>query len=219
MFDRTGYEVITNTYNLLNGEDFKDPYHPTKFGVGYCGTKYPCDGTRQYHLWNGMLHRCYGCDYTVANKTYHDVFVEDYLHSYENFYEFVTGIEGFHLGYEMEKDLLVKNNKLYSRETICFVPKIINVAIQGGKKRIRDEKEGELPTGVFYRKDTGKYRAISGEYGKLKHCGQFDNPVDAFCAYKQSKEAYLKELAIQYKSTIDKRAFYALMNYNVEIDD
>jgi hypothetical protein len=217
VFKKTGYELVTCAINLVNGEDFKDPYHPAKFGVGYCGTKYPCETKRQYHLWSGMLQRCYASDYSIINYAYRDVFVEDFLHSYENFYEFVTSLKGFHLGYEMDKDLLIKNNKLYSRESICFIPKIINTAIQGGKTNIK--KQQGLPTGVFYRKDSGKYRAISGEYGKLKHCGQYDNPIDAFNAYKQSKESYLKELAIQYKDTLDERAFSALMNFNVEITD
>lgn len=217
VFLATGYELVTLTKNLHSGKDFKDPYHPSKFGVGYCGTKYPCEKERHYHLWSGMLQRCYACDYSLANQTYKDVYVEDFLLSYENFYELVDSKEGFHLGYEMDKDLLIKGNKVYSRESICFLPKIINVAIQGGKSNI--DKSMNLPLGVFYRKDTGKYRAISGEYGKLKDCGQYDNPLDAFNAYKESKELYLKELALQYKDTLEAKAFAALMNYSVEITD
>lgn len=167
------------------------------------------------HLWSGMLQRCYASDYTRINPSYEDVFVEEFLHGYEDFYEFVNTKKGFKLGYEMDKDLLVRGCRVYARDTISFIPKIINVAIQGGKSKVKLE----LPVGVFYRKDTKKYRAISGEYGKLVHCGQFNNPEDAFFAYKKSKERYLKELANLYKDTIDLDAYEALMNYEVLITD
>ena len=36
---------------------------------------------------------------------------------------------------------------------------------------------------------------------------------------KQVKEAHLKELAAKWKSQIDERAYLALINYEVHIDD
>ena len=41
----------------------------------------------------------------------------------------------------------------------------------------------------------------------------------AFNAYKTAKEAFVKEQASEFKSQIDERAYEALMNYTVEIDD
>lgn len=55
-----------------------------------------------------MLQRCYASDYTRINPSYEDVFVEEFLHGYEDFYEFVNTKKGFKLGYEMDKDLLVR---------------------------------------------------------------------------------------------------------------
>ena len=38
-------------------------------------------------------------------------------------------------------------------------------------------------------------------------------------AYKQAKESFIKEQANNWKSQIDDRAYNALMNYTVDIDD
>ena len=55
--------------------------------------------------------------------------------------------------------------------------------------------------------------------GKQEHLGFFNTEIEAFNAYKQAKENYLKELANKWKSQIDERAYNALMNYEVNIDD
>jgi hypothetical protein len=55
--------------------------------------------------------------------------------------------------------------------------------------------------------------------GKNKHLGTYRNKEDAFVAYKTFKEAYIKEVANEYRTQIDPRAYEALMNYEVNIYD
>ena len=55
--------------------------------------------------------------------------------------------------------------------------------------------------------------------GNQQSLGYYDNEYDAYLAYKQAKEAYLKELADKYKDMLDPRAYSALQNYVVNIDD
>ena len=43
--------------------------------------------------------------------------------------------------------------------------------------------------------------------------------LDAFNAYKVEKELYVKELAQKYQNDIDERAYVALLNYKVDIND
>ncbi|MGD4514693.1 hypothetical protein QT738_22515, partial [Xanthomonas citri pv. citri] len=55
--------------------------------------------------------------------------------------------------------------------------------------------------------------------GKAKYIGLYDTEIEAFNAYKEAKESYLKELANKWKSQIDDRAYKALMNYEVGAGD
>ena len=43
--------------------------------------------------------------------------------------------------------------------------------------------------------------------------------IEAFNAYKQAKESFVKEQANKWKGKIGERAYNALMNYKVEITD
>ena len=43
--------------------------------------------------------------------------------------------------------------------------------------------------------------------------------IEDFNAYKQAKEAFVKEQASKWEGKIDDRAYNALMNYEVEITD
>lgn len=48
-------------------------------------------------------------------------------------------------GWEIDKDVLFKGNKLYSPETCCFLPKEVNSFFTIKRRR----KKGNLPLGVF----------------------------------------------------------------------
>ena len=47
----------------------------------------------------------------------------------------------------------------------------------------------------------------------------FNTELEAFNAYKEAKESFIKEQANKWKSQIDERAYQALINYTVEITD
>ena len=51
------------------------------------------------------------------------------------------------------------------------------------------------------------------------HLGYFSKPDEAFNAYKEAKEVYIKSLAEKWKDKIDPRVYEALMKYRVEITD
>lgn len=81
----------------------------------------------------------------------------------------------------------------------------------------RQLDRGTFPIGVS--KDGKNYRAQCSYNGIRKNIGTFTTPELAFNAYKTFKEAHIKELAEKYKTTIDQRAYLALMNYEVDIND
>ena len=60
---------------------------------------------------------------------------------------------------------------------------------------------------------------VSKNKGKQEFLGYFNTEIEAFNAYKKAKESFVKEQAEKWEDKIDERAYDALMNYEVEIDD
>lgn len=114
----------------------------------------------------------------------------------------------------LDKDLLVKGNKLYGEDLCIFLPHEINCFLTK-----RDAKRGELPIGVSYKKLNNNYTATIRRHGKSNHLCSTASIEVAFMTYKLAKESYAKELATKWQSQIDPRAYEALMNYTVEITD
>ena len=117
---------------------------------------------------------------------------------------------------EIDKDLLVKGNKTYSKDTCCFIPIEINSLMV-----MHRSSRGAHPCGVHFRKRYTKrpYCAVISRGGAYKTLGYFATAEEAFYVYKEAKEAYIKEVANKWKDQIDVRAYNALMNYQVEITD
>lgn len=51
------------------------------------------------------------------------------------------------------------------------------------------------------------------------YLGTFDTINEAFNAYKEAKEKYIKEVADKWKDQLEPRVYEALYNYKVEIND
>ena len=114
----------------------------------------------------------------------------------------------------LNKDILQKGNKLYSKDACCFVPSEINMLLTK-----RDNARGEWPVGVYFDKRDGKFVARLNINGKQKNLGYFTTPDEAFQAYKHAKEANIKVVAQKWQHHLDERVFQALMAYEVSIDD
>lgn len=222
-FSQTGYETTVQLTNIKSGI-IKDPYSPSVYGVGILGTKYlsTVNGvrTKEYALWMDMLRRCYSDTYKKKNQTYTDCEVSDKFKSYEYFYEWCNKQIGFNVDgngnqFQLDKDLLIKANKVYSESTCVFLPKEINSVLTKCTA-----SRGEHLIGVCWHNTNKAFVArVHKNKGKPEHLGLFNTEIEAFNAYKQAKEAYLKELANKWKGQIDERAYEALMNYQVEITD
>lgn len=173
-------------------------------------------GTSAYQLWTNMLMRCYDNRIHRHRPAYSQVSVCDSWLLLSNFLKWFNDPEnGYMDGYHLDKDIIIKNNKIYSPSTCCFVPTEINTLFTN-RKRLR----GQYPIGVS-KKDGGFQSAIDLGNGKHKYLGFFNNPEDAFCVYKEAKESYIKSIASQYFSQgrITERVFKAMLRYQIEITD
>ena len=218
-FLKTDYETTVQLINIKSGS-IKDPYSPSVYSVGVLGAKYPSrvNGvlTREYKLWMDMLRRCYSDGFKKKHLTYKDCEVSDKFKSYEYFYEWCNKQIGFsNQSWQLDKDLLIKGNKVYSEDSCVFIPQEINkVLVKCTASR------GEHLIGVYWCKKGKAFKAqISKNKGKQEFLGYFNTELEAFDAYKVAKETYIKEQANKFKSQIDTRAYQALMNYTVEITD
>ena len=218
-FLKTGYETTVELVSIRNG-NVKDPYLPSVFDVGIVGAKYSSTingvRTKEYVLWKSMLTRCYSTVHKKKNPTYIDCEVSDNFKSYEYFYEWCHKQIGFdNQGWHLDKDLLVKGNKVYNESTCIFIPSEINSVLTKCTA-----SRGKYLIGVSWHNTNKAFVArVNKNKGKQEWLGVFNTEIEAFNAYKQAKEKYLKELADKWKDKIDDRAYNALMKYTVEITD
>ena len=221
-FTETGYVVQTTLDNARKGS-VRDKMLPTVHGVGVMGEQRGhINGVplTEYILWSSMLGRCYSNNRLRKQQSYSLCGVSDNFKYLPYFKEWCNTQVGFKSlddkgkAFALDKDILVKGNKLYSEDTCCFVPEEINsLFIKSSSCKITKG------LGVYFHRRVKKYAATIGMYGKSRHLGYFDTPEEAFYVYKTNKEVYIKEMANKWKDQIDHRTHEALMNWEIEITD
>ena len=194
---------------------------PTVRGVGYLGSNLDLKSTyngkpcKIYKQWYNMIERCYNEKLYQRRPTYIDCYVSDDFKDYSKWRDWFDNYQYKHDGWHLDKDLLFKGNKIYSEPTCVFIPREINQVLTK-----REASRGEYLIGVYWDKTAKAFKAmVSKNKGKQEHLGYFNTEIEAFEAYKQAKENYIKELADKYKDMLDPRAYEALYNYTVDIDD
>ena len=221
--DKYKAKIHTNNSNFKKG-NIKNPYHPSVFGVGYIGEgKYKSRGkdgkkTKAYLTWHSMIERGYSEKFKNTHPTYRDCIVCEEWHNFLNFaewfYKHYYEIKGKTM--HLDKDILIKGNKINSPETCCLVPNDINTLFV---KRQNDR--GIYPIGVKLNKSKNKLEVTCSTLEKNEYLGTFplNRPFQAFTVYKNFKEKYIKQVADEYKYLIPKELYEALYRYEVEIND
>ena len=191
-------------------EDYQEIL-PTNASVGVLDVKLVArrkSKIKSYRYWTRMLDRCYR---TYDRVCYKNCKVSEGFKVFSSFDNWCKTQKGFlQNGFELDKDLL-GDSHLYSEETCCFIPKAINSLITN-----KVTSKGKFPTGVSFYKRTGLFKADCMYKGKKKHLGYFDNPEEAFISYKKFKEAYVKEVALEWKDMLDNHVFEALLLWEVK---
>jgi len=195
------------------------------YGIGFNENRFPYIINRrqikEYGAWQNMLLRCTE-SYWVKHPTYNGCTVSENFKSFTFFYEWYrtqTGSENEDRNkrnWHLDKDLLCVGNKVYSEDTCVFVPQRINKLLT-----TTGASRGKFPIGVSFNKKDKKFvsRCGTGDGGYAKYLGSYDTPYEAFLVYKVYKEDYIKQIANEYKDQLDTRAYQALMNYEVNIND
>jgi len=216
--------LVKSTYALFEKAYIQSYIDSLKYGHGILGDEHMGDkDTKQfdsYKCWSSMLERCY-CKQTKAEyPTYVEVTCCDSWLYYTNFKKWydenIYYIEGQKM--QLEKDILHKNNKIYSPDTCVFVPqRINNIFLKRGAER------GKYPIGVGFEKRNPNKKYIAtchDSSGKSIRVGGYCTAEEAFYdGYKPFKENVIKEIADEYKDRIPVILYDAMYNYKVDIED
>jgi len=122
-FITTGYETVAQVAHIRRGR-VKDKLLPQVFGVGFVGDgkyspSYNGKDSAAYVSWHGMLQRCYSEAFKTKSPTYRLCTVCEKWHNFQNFAQWFD-LHG-EKGLQLDKDILVEGNKIYSPETCIFV--------------------------------------------------------------------------------------------------
>ena len=201
--------IKNTTYQAFKNGGIKSRFVPTVYGVGIIGEEQIIESKgchcKAYKVWQSMLQRCYDTKYQEKKPTYKGCSVCDEWLYFPNFKKWFNEnyytIEGEEI--HLDKDILVKGNKVYSPDTCVFVPRRINVLF-------RDyAKESKLPKGVSL--DYGKYKAYINIDGKKKNLGRFNTPEEAKNIYEEARLKEIKRLAECYKDKIPEKLYNKLI--------
>ena len=136
-----------------------------------------------YQVWKDMERRCYSGEYQKRFPTYRNCSVCDSWLKLSNFKEWLD--INYREGTALDKDILVKGNKIYSPDACRFVPQYINSLLtDAGAAR------GDLPCGVVAVKS------------KLKN-GQITTTYKAQC-----RDGHGKKLRKTFKTVPEARQWY-----------
>lgn len=176
------------------------------------GVKYR---TKSYSVWNNMKARCkVGGSVQHKQPTYVGCTMSENFKDYQFFAEWHTKQVGYSCrGYQLDKDLLVKGNKVYSEDTCVLVPRQLNTFFTD-----RAAQRGDCPLGFSHSKTYNKYIVHVSSEGRLKYLGWFETPEEAAAVYKQAKEAEALKWYEKLRSgefIVDSRVLSMVQNWSV----
>lgn len=216
IFPASGYIARSRSYHSFKKGLIKDKLSPSLRGIGIIGEESSVDEfgnkTEEYDKWSSMINRTY-CDKVDGEWISIDgSYVSEEFRYFSKFKEWYNKNKYEIPGERMviSKMVVEKGNKEYSSEKCAIVPLSIEEIFRNTKGT------GKFPIGVVKR--TNKYSYCFKKNGKLKeHCG-FSTEEEAFLAYKNEKESYIKSIANKYKGVIPDKVYNFMMAYEVEID-
>lgn len=152
-----------------------------------------------YKKWAAILERCYAG--RGRYPSYEDCRVCDEWLTFSAFKAWAE--QQPWQGREIDKDLKVLGNRIYSPETCLFVPKLVNSVILDNASR-----RGALPRGVS-RTPTGRLFAQLQTVDGHKHLGYFDGTEQAARAYVEAKTEEIQKLKARFPDLADVLDGYA----------
>ena len=137
-----------------------------------------------------MLERCYSSRIHAKQPTYIACSVCDDWLVFSNFKKWMEQQDW--QGKELDKDILIAGNKVYSPDACVFVDKLLN-----GFLVDRGAMRGQWPIGVYFNTKDRKFQAQCRNpfSKKYEFLGQFNCPEKAHQAWRKRKHEHALKLA------------------------
>lgn len=192
---------LYNKALLVHGVGINDATYPIRPVDGEGKQRKMCPF---YVRWANMLKRCYDTSCLTKYPTYIGCSVCEEWLTFSNFKAWME--EQDWQGKELDKDLLVQGNKIYSPSTCVFVDSALNSFILDNKWR-----RGEYLIGVDFSKKSNCFRARCANpfTKKAEHLGLFTSEIEAHRAWFSKKLEWAEALS---KLQKDERLAVALLS-------
>lgn len=158
-----------------------------------------------YSKWRSMIDRCYRSHLIGKNQTYADCIVCDEWLTFSNFKAWMDR-QDWH-GKHLDKDILLKGNRVYCPELCRMVNPLTNIFICD-----RAKNRGKYLIGVHLNKKLLKYQSSCRNpfTKKLEHLGLYEKEIDAHLAWKCRKRELASMVAADEKCQEIKSALLAM---------
>ena len=169
--------------------------------------------TRSAMAWYHMKDRCNPLsNYQKLTPSYSGCSISEEFEDFQYFANWYTVQTGYGFeNYELDKDLLVEGNKIYSPDLCVLIPSSLNSFLN-----FKGASRGEYPIGVSKR--NGKYVCQMSFNGGHIHLGIFNTPDDAYKKYKEAKENFAKiwyERLLNKEFIVDTRVIERMKNWTL----
>lgn len=217
VFDNTG-SFYTFHASVVYANKVKDFMARTLMGVGYLGrptrnNKDPVEAIAK-KFWISMILRCYDERRLVSRPTYRGCSVSPEWQCFANFYDWFLEqySSGYYRdGYQLDKDLILQGNKVYSPDKCVLLPLQLNSLLQ-----VKKQSENKYLPGVNFDKSRGLFKSEVNFKGVRYYGKRVESEIEAFTEYKQTKERLVREEAENWIGLLPEVAVNSLREYSLD---
>lgn len=170
-------------------------------------------GSKAHQVWSSMMRRVYRPSTACHERVYGNVEIESSWHDFQTFaawyYEQINRFENSDISWDVDKDLLVPGNKIYSPNMCCVIPHQVNSLFISGRLR-----RGKYPLGVS--RQNLRFKAQVNESGRLKYLGLYGTVREAQLAYWNAKFDAIRNTTILFWNYIPETLALRLIEFGWE---
>ncbi len=147
--------------------------------------------TKVYSVWKDMLYRGYSPVYKRKHTSYMDVYVCDAWLDFQTFGDWF--VENYQEGFQLDKDILKKDNLVYCPEYCRFIPQRLNKLFTNRKGKGRNSY---LPLGVSLTAgNVARYIVHCNDgTGRTVGLGTYSTPEEASAHYVKYKLQVIRDV-------------------------